>query len=163
MGPVAYRFEISESEVMTVRLASFESTREGDDPVELILDRRALGNATLREQSHNYWRVRASTPSGPSQWVYGSFVVAAHPMRTAPFRLSAPPDGGAVDMNRPTLTVTGARNEKNRLVRFTCEVFAADDEAFTAPVARATDQVPDNTGDIAWTVSPALVNGQQYY
>lgn len=163
IGSVDYTFEVYENESMTRQLARIEGVAEGVDATEIVLNSSALSGATLKDNTHYYWRVNARTAAGASEWVNGRFFVNIVNDAPAAFSLSKPSDQTLVDTLTPTLITNNSADIDGDSLTYRFQVFAEDDIDFSNPIAEVAGLDQGSQGQTAWTVSTSLVNGQLYF
>jgi subtilase family serine protease/flagellar hook assembly protein FlgD/WD40 repeat protein len=110
----------------------------------------------LVDNTHYYWRARASDGASSGPWAGSDFVVnLGNDPPTAPVPL-APPDGGIVTTPTPSLRVRNASDADGDVLTYEFEVRNA------AGVVAAVVGVPQTTLETSWSTTPALAEDQAY-
>ncbi|MBN2707269.1 MAG: calcium-binding protein, partial [Deltaproteobacteria bacterium] len=117
----------------------------------------------LVDNSHYYWRVRATDGTAYSLWSYDNFFVNTENDSPGIFRVSAPQNDAEVDTVTPILEVSNAGESDEDLTTYTFEVYA--DSGMSTMVASAAG-LPAGTGGVSfWRViaDPPLIDQSRYY
>jgi hypothetical protein len=120
----------------------------------------------LADNTHYYWRVRASDGTTYSSWAVGRFFVnTANDAPSAP-GLATPANGTTVAVTTPTLSITGSTDPEGEAVVYGFELYA--DSTLTQKVGGIANLPAGAPGTISggvtnWTVTPALSDTTLYY
>lgn len=115
----------------------------------------------LADNTHYYWRVRASDGTTYSPWAVGRFFVnTANDAPSAP-TLATPSNGTTVAATGPTLSITNSVDPEGETVVYGFEVYT--DSTLSQKVAEVADLPAGANGETSWTVAPALTDTTLYY
>ena len=116
---------------------------------------------SLLDNTHYFWRVRASDGTTFSSWSVGRFFVNTGNDAPSVPLIAAPADGTSVALDMPTLSVMNSTDPESDAVSYGFEVFS--DSLLTQRVAVVADVAAGAGGTTSWTVTPALNNSTLYY
>ncbi|TDT38605.1 hypothetical protein DES49_2588 [Halospina denitrificans] len=155
---VTYTIEVYSDRAMTEQVLRLDEIMEEGETTTVTLDEQSLEPGATY-----FWRVKADTPVAGTEWVYSRFTVAASEDSPRPFSIHSPREGITVDTRRPTLAVDNARYGDNADVTYDFQVYYADDDDFSDPVAETEGIPAGSEGVTDWTLSSDLSDGQEYY
>jgi PKD repeat protein len=152
-----YEFELYRDPAMTVLVISQDNIAQGAGQTTSY-----QVPVSLLENTHYYWRVRASDPftHGPySAPVCGFLVNTGNEAPNAP-RINAPALGGQAPSLTPVLKIDNAVDPDEDVLTYTYEVYR--DQVLSQLVASASGR-PAGAGTSQWQVDVALSEDTTYY
>ena len=152
-----YDFEVYADESLTILVTSGTNVAETPSTTSWIVPEEQ----PLDDNTHYFWRVRATDGIGYSRWAYGAFFVNTENDPPGAFQVSRPADGAQVDTQSPVLEVTNSYDVDEDTLTYSFEVYA--DSAMANRVAFATGLSEEKDGTTAWTVNQALEDNTRYY
>lgn len=151
---ILYTFELYADAARTQLVVTEEDVSPGVNNTQWAIP------VELQDNTHYYWRVRASDGLFRSLWADGSFVVNTANDPPALFSISYPADTAHVDTVTPTLAVVNAIDPDNDFVFYTFTVFA--DIGMTDVIATSPTIVQGDEGVTTWALDTILTDGEIY-
>ena len=115
----------------------------------------------LEDNTHYFWRVRATDGFAYSLWTYGDFFVNTVNDIPKIFNISLPSDGSSADSLRPVLEVTNSHDPDLDELTYKFEVYS--DINLTTLVAASSDMDQGGNGSTSWQLGIDLDDGATYY
>ncbi len=156
-GPelVSYDFEVYADAGMTILVASATGVTEGAGNTTFTVD------VVLNDNTVYWWRARAASTFGISEWVNGLFFVNTANDAPGPFNTSQPLEGSTVATLTPLLEVTNSVDVDRDVLTY---AFAVATDPNQQNLVAAVADLPEGTGGTTdWTVEPSLLEDTLYY
>jgi hypothetical protein len=115
----------------------------------------------LADNTHYYWRVRASDGTAFSPWATGRFFVNTANDAPNAVAIASPASGTTVASTAPTLTVSNTTDPDGETITYSFEVYT--DSNLTQKVAEVANLLAGANGTTSWTVTPVLANATLYH
>ncbi len=160
---VTYLFEVYSDQAMTTKVASVEGVAEGASSTEWLLTAESLEpEASIKDNSRYWWRVRATNGTAASEWAAGHFFVNRENDVPAEFSVSEPEHLSLVDTLTPTLIVNNSSDLDGDVLSYSFKLFNESDTDFENPVAMIDGLAEGDDGTTAWQVSETLTENATY-
>jgi len=143
-----YQYQVFNDAAMTVRVAEGLFVAEGNGSTSWAVD------IALNDNTHYYWRARASGWILQSDWVSSTFFVNTVNDAPGQFNISAPQDNVWVKSFTPELSVTNSTDVDEDNLSYRFEVYS--DQAMTSLITAVDNILPGANGVTAWAVDTVL-------
>jgi len=143
-----YQYQVFSDAAMTVRVTEGLFVTEGNGTTSWDVD------IALNDNTHYYWRARASGWILQSDWVSSTFFVNTVNDAPGQFNISAPQDNVWVKSFTPELSVTNSTDVDEDKLSYRFEVYS--DQAMTSLITAVDNILPGANGITAWTVDATL-------
>lgn len=154
-APLQYEFELYSDEAMNTLL-------------QQVIVSEAIGTTTsytssenLNENTHYWWRARATDGVLSSEWVAGEFFVNSLEEAPGAFSVTAPSEGADVTSLTPSLSVTNAVDPDGDVLTYVFEIFA--DDTMSDALVTSDAVVSGSEGTTEWQVPDSILSDNTLY
>jgi|GEM_PF-2897296 len=156
---VTYVFEAYSDEAVTQRIMVIEDVAEDIDTTSVIFS-ATENNAVIEDNQWYYWRVRAVSDEGSSEWSSGRFFI--NTVNDAPSvpQVSEPATGDIVSAKNPVLAVNNASDVDSKTLTYSFYLFS--DGNTSGEALYSISGLEEGDGTTGWQI-PEVLKEDTYY
>ncbi|MBU2714372.1 calcium-binding protein, partial [Zooshikella sp. WH53] len=161
---IHYRFEVFAEPQMTTLVAVADPVNEAVDTSSITIAESHLQEGQpLLDNHHYYWRVRAISSKGSSEWSTSSFFLNTQNDPPSAIHINEPAHLSVVANLQPTLKVTNSVDPDQDNLTYSFRVYEETDRTFENPIHQVSGLSPGKEGQTAWQIPVKLIENQVYF